>query len=147
MGIFNNDGQIARYAGVPSHIDSGACRLLGERAALYRRWVPGSLLTEDGGFGDVSCGQSNPKKPTTMKKSPTNAPQGQGPLGPSSRSLSGIQPVRQTTRRGKAAILTRVAPGCMNKQPRDRITGARPMPSLWRGHKMGETLRESRDIP
>jgi hypothetical protein len=85
--------------------------------------------------------------PATMKKSPTKAPQGQGPLGPSSRSLFGIQPVRLTTRRGKAEILAIVAPERMNQESRNRIDGTRAMPLIVNGLKMGEKLRESKCIP
>lgn len=62
-----------------------------------------------------------------MSKSPSKAPQGQGPFGPNSRSLFGIQPVRLTTRKGKADILTIFGPDRMNQELRNRIDRIRPM--------------------
>jgi hypothetical protein len=75
-----------------------------------------------------------------MKKSPTIAPQGQGPLGPTSRSLFGIQPVKLTTRRGKAEILAIVARERMNQESRTRIDGTRPMPLIVNGTQAGRKV-------
>jgi hypothetical protein len=75
-----------------------------------------------------------------MKKIPTIAPQGQVPLGPSSRSLFGIQPVRPTTRRGKAEILAIVAPERLNQESRTRIDGTRPMPLIVNGTHDGRKV-------
>jgi hypothetical protein len=60
-----------------------------------------------------------------------SAPQGQGPFGPSSSSLFGIQPVRLTTRRGKAEILPIVTLDRMSQESRNRTTC--PMPLIVKG--------------
>ena len=97
---------------------------------------------EDGGLENVSGERSNPQKPTTIQESPPSAPQGQGPLGPSSRSLFGIQPVRPTTRRGKTKILAIVAPERINQESRNRIDGTRPMPLIVNGTQDGREVTE-----
>jgi hypothetical protein len=61
------------------------------------------------------------------------APQGQGPFGPSSSSLLGIQPVRLTTRRGMAKILAIVALDRMNQASRNRTDGTCSMPLIVKG--------------
>ena len=68
------------------------------------------------------------------QKSPISAPQGQGPFGPSSSSLLGIQPVRVTTKRGKDEILAMVAPEGINEF-RNRGDGARPMSLIVEGSR------------
>jgi hypothetical protein len=62
-----------------------------------------------------------------------SAPQGQGPFGPSSSSLLGIQPVRLTTRRGKAEILAIVTLDRMSQESRNRTDGTCPMPLIVKG--------------
>ena len=92
--------------------------------------VSSSLLRRSGGSENVGRGRSSPKRATTMREIPMIAPQGQGPLGPISRSLFGIQPVRTTTRRGNAEILAIVARARINQESRNRIDGTRPMPLI-----------------
>jgi hypothetical protein len=65
-----------------------------------------------------------------MRKSPSNAPHGQGPFEPKSRSLSGIQTVRLATRKGKTEILTILTPDRLNQEFRNRLDGTRPIPEL-----------------
>jgi hypothetical protein len=65
-----------------------------------------------------------------MKKRPSNAPHGQGPLGPNSSSLFGIQPVSPTTKRGKAETRAIVAPVRLNRESRNRIAVICPMPLI-----------------
>jgi hypothetical protein len=62
-----------------------------------------------------------------------SAPQGQGPFGPSSSSSFGIQPVRLTTRRGKAEILAIVTLDRMSQESRNRTDGTCPMPLIVKG--------------
>jgi len=85
----------------------------------------------------VQISRTTPKRPTTMKESPISAPQGHGPFGPSSSSLFGIQPVRLTTRRGKAEILAIVALDRMNQESRNRTDGTCPMPLIVKGTQDG----------
>jgi hypothetical protein len=107
-------------------------------------WLPSSLLRSGSRFRDCfPHGRSSPKRPTTLKESPISAPQGQGPFGPSSSSLFGIQPVRPTRRRGKAEILAIVAPDRMNQESRNRTDGTCPMPLIVKGTQDGRKLRES----
>lgn len=88
----------------------------------------------DGDSETVSrCGRSSPTRATPMKESPTIAPQGQGPFGPTSRSLFGIQPVKPTTRRGMARILAIVALDRMYQESRNRIDGTCLMPLIVKG--------------
>ena len=87
----------------------------------------------DGGSENVCGGMSSPKTPTAMKKRPINAPHGQGPLGPNSSSLFGIQPVSPTTRRGKAETRAIVAPDRLNHESRNRIAVICPMPLIVNG--------------
>ena len=82
-----------------------------------------------------------------MKESPIIAPQGQGPFGPTSSSLFGIQPVRATTRRGKAEILAIVALDRMNQEFRNRIDGTSSMPPIVHGTPDGRKLREFKVNP
>jgi hypothetical protein len=69
-----------------------------------------------------------------------SAPQGQGSFGPSSRSLFGIHPVRLTTRKGKAEILTIVALDRMNQESRNRANRHCPMPLIVKGTQDGRNV-------
>ena len=82
-----------------------------------------------------------------MKESPISAPQGQGPFGPTSRSLFGIQPVRPTTRRGKAKILAIVTLDLMKRESRNRIAGTCPMPLIVKGTQDGRKVTGVMCIP
>ena len=75
----------------------------------------------DGRFEAPSAGRSSPTRLTTIRETPSNAPQGQGPFGPNSRSLSGIQPVRLATSMGRAEILAILAPDRLKAEFPNRI--------------------------
>jgi hypothetical protein len=75
-----------------------------------------------------------------MQENPISAPQGQGPFGPSSSSLFGIQPVSPTTKRGNAEILAIVVPDRIKKESRNRVDGTCPMPLIVNGTQGGRKV-------
>src|SRR4029077_2423598 len=84
--------------------------------------------------------RSSRTRATPIKENPIIAPQGQGPFGPTARSLFGIQPVRPTTRRGKTKILTIVTLDRMNQESRNPIDGTCPMPLIVKGTQDGRKV-------
>jgi len=85
-------------------------------------------------------GRSSPTRAMPIKENPIIAPQGQGPFGPTPRSLFGIQPVRPTTRSGKTKILAIVTLDRMNQESRNRIDGTCPMPLIVKGTQDGRKV-------
>ena len=114
-------------------------------AAMFRKHqrvvAPAHHYVADVDFEIVSRrGRSSPTRATLMKESPIIAPQGQGPFGPTSRSLFGIQPVRPTTRSGTAKILAIVTLDRMNQESRNRLDGTCPMPLIVKGSQDGRNV-------